>query len=121
VKPLDWLRAKVAAAVRIDPGSLGDLTEQDVEQIMQPMVSALENLRPDFEAYREGQATFVLDVDFGLQEPTQAAFEQVRQALQVVARPSASPSWSSRCDCWPHYIDCCCYQRKRAVSSNGAH
>jgi len=121
VKPLEWLRQRTTAAVRITDARPAATTQAEVQRVAPLVVTAIDNQQAAIAVTGELIPTGFIRIDRTL---TDTEAEQVRQRFKAALKPepyTSVPSWSSRCDCWPHYIDCCCYQRKRAVSSNDAH
>lgn len=98
MKPLDWLRAKAAAAVRIGPGPLGE-PAADLDRVAPLAVAAI-----DEPGYTE-QPTLT---SVALSEVEQALRQRLA-ALSVAppdTRPRAKTEAESRCTCAVIYSRC---------------
>lgn len=90
MKPLDWLRRQAKPMTPEQETIFLQICEA-VDANIRDARLALAQLAPPREPFTMPSAT----------RPRIPASERV-------------PSWSSRCDCWPQYIDCCCDVRKHA-------
>jgi len=119
MKARDWLRAK--AQQRSMPASWEPDETQEVTLTVDnrsgayttpdapPVGIPTRHVLPPPAAKDDPVPSGFIRIDCAL---TEADAEQVRQQFQALI--TSKPSWSSRCDCWPQYIDCCCKQRRHA-------
>jgi len=124
MKARDWLRAKAQqrsmpaswepnetqeVTLTVDNRSGAYTTPNDLQRVAPLVVAALDGRTVAAAPDEPQPPTGFIRIERAL---TKADAEQIRQQSRVAI--ASVPSWNSRCDCWPQYIDCCCKQRRHA-------
>lgn len=97
MKPIDYLRAMTK---RRRPATGGIVRLKDTP----PFETGCTYTMPLAEPVTA--PTFLVEIN--LATPTRAAFDQIRQQIQITARPQRTRSADKNCGCWPRYSHCNC-------------
>lgn len=113
MKPMDWLRRQ-AKPMTPEQKTIFLQVCEAVDTNIRDARLALAQPAPPRETFT--MPSFTVEIEAKL---TETGAEQIRRQFEAALRPripasARVPSADSTCDCWPHYIDCCCDVRKHA-------